>query len=78
MKITLVTNNDDWEGIYFDGVCVDQGHSLRMMFVLNQLIGKTIGAVEEREVDNDWFYEEGGLLPYDLNDVVFVDKGEIA
>lgn len=40
MKITLVTNNDDWEGIYLDGACADQGHSLRLIFVLSHLIDK--------------------------------------
>lgn len=75
MKITLVTNNDDWEGIYFDGVCVDQGHSLRMMFVLDQLIGKTIGVVEELEVDNEWLREESsGYLPLNLSDVVITNN----
>lgn len=75
MKITLVTNYDDWEGIYFDGVLMLEDHRLHPFDIL-ELIVQSQSLVEEvvrKGVDEDWMYEYG-RLPKNLNDVVFEES----
>lgn len=72
MKITLVTNNDDWEGIYFDGVLMLEDHQLRPYDIL-YLVQQSQAVVEDvvkLGVDDEWLYERG-RLPKNLEDVVF-------
>ncbi len=66
-KITIVTNYDDWEGLYFDGKLVDQGHQITVEDLLKSLEipFKTV------EVDNEWFFEKS-VLPKELKDVKLV------
>ena len=56
-KLTIVTNNDDWDGMYLDGQLIDQGHQLDWEHILSKL-----GFIlETKDVDNDWLSECGSL-----------------
>jgi hypothetical protein len=65
-RLTIVTNYDDWEGIYFHGILMDQGHRLDLVDVLT-LLGYDVDKVE---ADNDWLLDEG-CLPTNLSDCKF-------
>lgn len=61
--IDLVTNDEDWKGIYLDGKLVDQGHSLHIDKVL-KIFGDALGVqVNHRVIEID------GYLPESLSDV---------
>lgn len=64
MKATLVTNCNDWEGLYINGELVDQGHRIN----IKKWIGK-ITDLEEMEVTSEWLGEEVGNLPDSLEDI---------
>lgn len=64
--LTLVTNYDDWEGVYLDGKIVDQGHRIDWREVL-----KSLGhIVKYEEADSAWLSERG-CLPKKLEDCKF-------
>lgn len=65
MKLTLVTNYDDWEGLYKDGQLIEQDHHIRWIDVLNK-IGIPVDIVE---VNDDQLYKMGLSLPDKLEDV---------
>lgn len=44
----LVTNGDDWEGLYVDGVMVEQGHRVSRDSFMGLASYKTV------DVDQDW------------------------
>lgn len=67
-KITIVTNEDDWEGLYLDGKLAVQDHKLRVDDVL-----KALGLLADYVVcDYDWMADQS-YLPSDLTDVVVQD-----
>jgi hypothetical protein len=55
--LTLVTNYDDWEGIYIDGKILDQGHDINWKEVLSNLGFE----LKIQEADYDWLAEQGAL-----------------
>jgi len=63
-KLVLVTNYDDWEGLYIDGKLVLEGHRVRRdeMFTM---LGIDYTEVEAAE---GWL-ESRGTLPKNLSDV---------
>lgn len=63
-RLVLVTNYDDWEGLYIDGVLVLEGHKIRKdeMFTV---LGINYTEVETAE---GWL-ESRGTLPRNLSDV---------
>jgi hypothetical protein len=73
MRITIVRGQEDWEGLYIDGKCVQQRHSLEVWDVLEavqehggyikSLQGFTLNDQAE-QVLNDL-----GNLPDDLDEV---------
>ena len=65
-RLTIVTNYDDWEGVYLDGKIIDQGHSIDWKLVLSEL-GFTL---DEQEADHDWLAYEG-YLPEKIEDCKF-------
>lgn len=67
--LTLVTNHDDWEGIYLDGRILDQGHQIDWETVLSSL-GFTL---ETQDADYDWLADEG-CLPEKLEDCKFASE----
>lgn len=57
MKIRLVTNYDDWEGLYIDGRLIEEGHYIRL-----RDLAKAAGLdYEEDEVRYEWLAERGSL-----------------
>lgn len=60
----LVSNGDDWEGFYIDGVCVRQNHSLSASEIL-EAMGIEI---EKKWVSYDYTAERGDL-PGELKDI---------
>jgi hypothetical protein len=72
MNITLA-EGDDWEGLYIDGICYEQNHTLSASDVLSTL--KDFGiSVDIKSVDEEWMEEEGYLPEY-LKDVKWEDNG---
>lgn len=66
MQLTLVTNYDDWEGLYVGETLADEGHRLSIKEVL-----AAVGlSVDIREANNEWLAEMG-CLPNNLGDVKF-------
>ena len=63
-RLVLVTNYDDWEGLYVDGELVLEGHQIRKeeMFTI---LGINYTEVETAE---GWL-ESRGKLPKKLSDV---------
>ena len=63
-KLVLVTNYDDWEGLYINGKLVLEGHQIRKdeMFVI---LGIDYAEVE---ADVSWLASRGSL-PKKLSDV---------
>jgi hypothetical protein len=67
-KITFVTNEDDWEGLYIDGELEVEAHRLSVEDVL-----AVLGIYAEYiTCDQDWLFDRG-YLPSDLKDVVVSD-----
>ena len=60
---------NDWAGVYFNGVLVDEGHSVNWHYVMHKLVNKHILSFREFEVDAEWLEVEGGMPP-DLKSVV--------
>lgn len=58
----------DWEGLYFDGVLADEGHSLGIGNVLSLLVGKTITEVVTYGIDQDYM-EDLGDLPEKFSEI---------
>lgn len=63
-KLVLVTNYDDWEGLYIDGELVLEGHEVRKEEMFEKL-GINYTEVEAAE---GWL-ESIGRLPKKLSDV---------
>lgn len=64
-KITIVSNGDDWEGLYLDGRLVDEGGCISAYLLLKALGLK----IETVEVSRDWLKDRGKLLPEKLSKV---------
>jgi hypothetical protein len=64
--LTLVTNYDDWEGLYLDGEMIEQGHKINWEDVLSYLNFN----LETKEADYDWLADEGAL-PEKIEDCKF-------
>lgn len=64
-KITIVTNGDDWEGLYLDGVLFVQDHNI----TIDSLI-EALGLEKETvEVSSRWLGDEVVSLPEKLNKI---------
>lgn len=65
----------DWEGLYIDGTCVTQGHSVSADEVLRILKDRevTIRSYYSKEVNSAWIITLGDL-PDELEDVVWADQ----
>lgn len=62
-KYTIVTNDDDWEGLYIDGVLYCEGHTLR-----KEDIFSAMGIVIENITACDHIADYGSL-PYCIIDL---------
>ncbi len=63
-KITIVSNGDDWEGVYLDGKLLAQGHSVDADDILVALGYKVVDVLTE-----EGWLEDQGYLPENLEDV---------
>lgn len=64
-KITIVSNGDDWEGLYLDGVLVDEGHEITPL-----ALAEALGLENERVyVSYQWLGEKVSNLPEKLNKI---------
>ena len=61
----IVSNDDDWDGLYINGKLVFEGHSIPNTELLDALKGKTLVGYERRTCDQAWLYDHGNL-PDDL------------
>ena len=65
IKITLVSNGDDWEGLYVDGELVVEGHSITARDMANAL-----GAdMENVYVSYEWLGGKVNTLPQRLSKI---------
>lgn len=64
-KITIVSNGDDWEGLYLDGVLFDQDHSITAKN-LARALGLKINKVY---VSHEWLGDKVSHLPEKLSGV---------
>lgn len=62
-KITIVSNGDDWEGLYLDGVLFEEDHKIRVRH-LAEALGLEIETVE---VSRRWLGEKVTSLPEKLS-----------
>ena len=63
--LTLVgCTSGDWEGVYVDGVLVDEGGSVDLIPIING--NRVITDAIRLEVDSDWLVDSGGLFPLHL------------
>lgn len=69
LKVVIVSNDDDWEGLYVDGKLYHQGHDIPNDVILEAC------NIEIKKIvcDQDWLLEESdGRLPEKLSDVKVV------
>jgi hypothetical protein len=59
MKTKLVTNHNDWEGLYIDGKLVIEGHSISLL----DFARATGIDLEQVAVSTEWLGETVGNLP---------------
>ena len=64
-KITIVSNGDDWEGLYLDGLLFEQGHSITAC-QLAEALGLEWGRIE---VSPRWLGEKVLSLPEGLDKI---------
>ncbi len=61
-RVTLVTSSDgDWQGLYIDGSCTLQNHSIPLAAALTELAGHSVQFEEHLEVDSEWLGDVGQL-----------------
>ena len=68
---------DDWTGVYVDGELCQSGHRVDAFDAVSIAIEKGVTEVYEREVDNDWLYDEGDL-PLRIEDVKWLSATQVA
>jgi hypothetical protein len=59
---------DDWVGLYSCGTLVMEGHSLPLLSVLEELVGKAVTKVTAFQVRQEWL-ENRGCFPEKLEAV---------
>ena len=62
-KITIVSNGDDWEGLYLDGVLFEEDHKIRVRHLAEALDLE----IETVEVSPRWLGEKVVSLPEKLS-----------
>lgn len=75
-KITLVSNYNDWEGLYIEGILFMEEHKLEVPSVLRLLERSKVPVTEVSEVEAGEWLELEGSLPEELSDVHFKNIGE--
>ena len=68
LEVTMVTNDDDWDGLYFGDELVTEGHSIHTYELLKLLEDK--GLLKFEVIIADEMLEEMGRCPSNLKDVI--------
>lgn len=66
-KLVIATNEDDWEGLYAEGVLVSEGHRLDRWYIID-MVHRFNEIPSRRVVDSDWLVGEG-RLPNNIDEV---------
>lgn len=69
MNFTIVTDDCEWVGIYLDGYCLLQDHTLSAQQLLRELNNLQLIKLETKICNAEWVASEG-YLPENLEDVV--------
>ena len=69
VDVTVVTGEEDWQGLYLNGALVHEDHSIRPFATLEALTGKYVASVTWVDAEID----DGGRLPVSLADVRVVE-----
>ena len=64
-KKLIVMRGDDWEGVYYNGKLLYQGHSIRW----DELLWKLGYTVESNDIKEDHWEILGWALPENIEDV---------
>lgn len=67
-QVHIVSNDDDWSGLYINGRLITEGHRISLHDALDALKGKTLEDYEFRTCDRRWLFDHGNL-PDDLEHV---------
>ena len=72
-RAIVFATGDDWDGVYVEGLLVEQGHSISVKRALE--IGATHGGLDviQRDVNTAWL-EHFSELPVAVRDVVWGDE----
>lgn len=62
---------DDWQGLFFDGHLVDEGHSISIPNIFLMLEGSVLKSYRVHEADLDWL-DEMGSFPVKFEEVEIV------
>ncbi len=81
MNVTLVNNAEgdgDWEGLYIDGMLIDEGHSLSLYAVLEELANRKapITSLLKICLGDQQMETLGNSCPFSLDEVVTVLHGD--
>jgi hypothetical protein len=70
----VLASGDDWEGLYLNGVVIQQGHEVTVSDFADTILanGGYVATFTRASVDLDWLSNEG-WLPTSLGDVKFED-----
>lgn len=73
MAQIVLADGDDWNGMYVDGILVNEGHTLSAKDALTTLVsimyaGEVIESVSVGEVNLDWL-DSCGSFPENIKDV---------
>ncbi len=60
-KVLIVSNEDDWEGIYINGRLASEGHRMSAHDILDTLKGYLLVGYEFRTCDREWLLGLGNL-----------------
>lgn len=69
MKVEIVTNYDDWGGLYIDGKLKAQGHDYGRLSVTEEVLEALGIAYEIFYVDDEGYEQWGYRCPTNIEDV---------
>ena len=66
----ILADGDDWEGLYFNGVLITEGHrvTIKDVVMVIQNVESANFSYEEKEADSKWLADEGSF-PMSIEDV---------
>lgn len=69
-KVTIIFDetSSEWEGLYIDGVLMEQANSIRAEYILLHLVGKTIDGYE---FGSCYLSDDGKGFPERLDELTY-------